>query len=543
MAVGLDSQTDRAATRSAQAPQTAMDEVHAARKAATKPGDPPGQSPSAATPQEINFGSADDFKKLYGPDAPVGAAPVQTARAEVVRAPERSPHSAAPGDASQPVTDATRTPSEIQRDNAEARESLLQAAQKKYKDDPKALEAFKADMNTFEHRMAKSPSEIGHTYQQVERMLDGKSMELPDKDMKKIAGEVMHQAATPQINQGDSEDCLAASLETRLYTRAPAVAAKMMADMSLTGSYRTTDNRDIRLDQRTITDYQSTVALQGQEVRTQASQIMQATLRNVDLDMANKENGTNLRYEVHSDNKTIQALGMAGNGEHIVDYSQNPPKDVTANYPGMRNGYAEEVYQSVAGTNDGGFTLNAYTQVNKDEFKKSLDEMARQGKFPATIGVNLLQEPFKTQGGGEGSALAATIMMNGLPMHAITINSYDPKTGQIEYTNHLSGSQTGTISRDDLFRAMHEPELEGYTDAMGNSMKKVFDADPALQRDHMGDRMFGLLSFMEPQNRQKIAESLSKKLGIDVLASMTDEQRERLGLYHGPVEWIRHQFE
>jgi len=544
MATGIDSRNDASAdARLAAPPQTVIDQVHQLRTTAKAPDAGASGSPPVV-PQEVSFGGTDDFQRLYGKDALLGAA--APARAEVhngqpPRSGDQPSSPPKPGDNRQPVTDRTNPGAEPT--NAQARESLLKAAREQFKNDPKALEAFQHDMDTFEARMSKSPGEIGKTYGQIERMLTGHSMALPDKDRKSIAAEVMHQASTPHINQGDSEDCLAASLETRMYTRAPAQAAKLMADMVLTGSYETTNHRMIRLDADTMNGYQSKLSLMGQEARTHASKIMQATLRNIDLDMVNQEQGTNLRYEIHADSKMLQALNFNGNGEHVVDYSKNPPQDVTKEHNGMRNGYDEDVYQAVTGTNDGGFSLNAYTQVNKEEFKKALDDMARQGKFPATIGVNLLQEPFQTQGGGRDSALGAMVMMNGLAMHAITINSYDPKTGQIEYTNHLSGSQTGKIDRDDLFKAMHQPDLDGFTDGFAQNVRDQAKADPSL-KDKVANNMFQMLSMLEPEGRQHVLDVLSQQLGIDLKSKMTREERHRLGLKEDDIfDFLRRQFQ
>jgi hypothetical protein len=540
MATGIDSPTDRVDAQRAPTSQGAIDEVHRLRTA--KPTDPSSRGGTAPIGQEIAFG---DFQKLYGKEAVAGAvAPVQMARADApvhekaARAVDGQPQLVRPADASSPVTDRTHVPAGAERTNAEARESLLNAARDKYKNDPKALEAFQQDMNTFEKRMSKWPTlapEIGRTYGQIEKLLNGHSIDVSDKERVKIAGQVMHQVAKPQINQGNSEDCLAASLETRLYERAPSQAAKLMADMTLNGGYETTDHRTIRLDQGTIANYRPEVANAGQEPRSHASQIMQAVLRNIELDKINQEGTTDLRYEIHPPG------GLLDNGERVMDYSKHPAEDVSKTNLGMRFTDAEAVYDKVAGTKDNGFSTYFYSHQNSDEFKRALDEMARKGKFPATIGVNLLQEPFMSQGGGPWAAVGAAIMSNGMPMHAVTINSYDPRTGKIEYTNHVNGSETHSISRDDLFKTMFQPALPGYVDVLAKGINEEMKKDPSVKAN-VEHNISTLLTFMQPDQRKQVLEELSQKTGLDLQSQLTREERARLGVESGVFDFLTHPF-
>jgi len=488
-------------------PQGAIDEVHRERQAATTTDR--GTHRSGTTPQEIAFGGTADFQKLYGKDA-----------------------------VHRPVTDASAHPG-AEPTNSEARESLLKAARDKFKNDPKALAAFQHDMDDFEKRMGKWPtlsSEIGHTYAQVERLLNGHSIEVSDKEKVKIAGELMHQLAKPQINQGNSEDCVAASLETRLDTRAPSQAARLVADMTLTGNYKTSDGRTITMDQHTIADYHPDIANTGQEPRSHASQIMQATLRNVELDRYNQEHGTNLRYEIRT------SSGLLDNGERVIDYSKHPPQDVTSANMGMPLAHSDDVYDKVSGTKEQGFYLYFYNQQNGAEFKRKLDEMARDGKFPATIGVNLFQEPFMTEGGGAWASTGAALMSpTGIPMHAITINNYDPRTGQIEYTNHIRGSEVHTISRDDLLKAMYQPLLPGYTDKLADGINEAIKKDPSVKAN-VENNISTLLTFIQPDQRAQFIDELSAKTGIDLRAQLTRDERARLGLESGVLDFLSSPF-
>jgi len=529
MATGLDVPATKPEKQS-QPSSAALDEVYTTR-AAAQPAERAGASNGGAT-DHISMGGPHDMQALYGKDARIGlVTPVQV-KADV------TPGQTLPKDGGIRPNDKASTFENQQPGVVQAREQLLQSAQRQFKDNPAALAAFQRDMSALEHRLRNLPqsaAEITGTYGQVQRMLDGHSMALSDKDRKDLAGQVLHQAAVAKINQGNNNDCLAASLETRLYTRAPAEAARLMTDMVLTGSYQTSDHRMIRLDAETMNRYESPVG-SGQEPQSYASKIMQATLRNIDFDKMNQEDHTNLRYSIHADDPKLQALGIAGNGETVIDWSKTPPQNVTEKYPGMRNGFAEEVYQSVAGTNDGGFTLNFYTQVSSEEFKRSLEQMARAGKFPATIGVNLLQEPFKTQAGGDAAAQSATIATNGFPLHAITITGYNPKTGKIEYTNHLNGSRTNTIDRDDMFRAMHLPDLDGMADKLAESTAAALKADPSTKITQEG--LFEILSTIDGKGREHVLEALSKKMGTDLRDILTSEQQSRLGVYHSGLRGL-----
>ena len=125
---------------------------------------------------------------------------------------------------------------------------------------PKEREQFISDMRKFEsdfkERSTKSEAdkhfEMANTYRQVSRLLSAdtdvlsrypqckqSSSETPWRVQ--AAEQIMHQAAEPtSVDQGVLAVCPTAALQVRQYWRDPSAVAKLVTDVLLTGSYKTT---------------------------------------------------------------------------------------------------------------------------------------------------------------------------------------------------------------------------------------------------------------------------------------------------------------
>lgn len=79
-------------------------------------------------------------------------------------------------------------------------------------------------------------------YKQLNRMLvpDSKGMELPLISRRDLAEQATNHAAFPTtIDQGGNSTCNVTTIENRIYTRSPKEIARMLADLSETGTYTT----------------------------------------------------------------------------------------------------------------------------------------------------------------------------------------------------------------------------------------------------------------------------------------------------------------
>src|SRR5262249_3579646 len=131
-----------------------------------------------------------------------------------------------------------------------------EAARSKMK--PEEFEFFKKDMQNFETRMQNNPQETAKTFREIRRLLEPEGQTMVDaKHMKNLAIDVMHHAAEPKsVSQDIRNTCSVAALESRIYTRHPSDAAKLVADMATKGSFTTADGaNNITLDKQTVGFY------------------------------------------------------------------------------------------------------------------------------------------------------------------------------------------------------------------------------------------------------------------------------------------------
>src|SRR5262249_53565715 len=127
-----------------------------------------------------------------------------------------------------------------------------------------------------------SPEEVAKTYKQIERLLEpsgDKPIEQAEKN--KLALEVMRHVAHPQdISQGSYNTCNVTTVETRTYTRQPSEAAKLVADVALTGQYTAHDGTVVAVSPKA--HGQSKLDLPTPDgTRDHASEIFQVTAVNI----------------------------------------------------------------------------------------------------------------------------------------------------------------------------------------------------------------------------------------------------------------------
>ncbi len=180
----------------------------------------------------------------------------------------------------------------------------------------------------------KAREEVAKTYEQIGKLMQaGDNPDLPkikSADRILLAQQVMHQAASPDdVSQGGYNTCNVASGESRVYTKSPSEAARLVTDIVTTGKYTSNGSppttvevgkdKDIHPDSLLKVGESKHAHDVGANHRSYASQIFEVTAVNMHY---HKENAANppqkIRYEQHAPNGT-------DNGERLYDYSKVDP--------------------------------------------------------------------------------------------------------------------------------------------------------------------------------------------------------------------------
>lgn len=174
----------------------------------------------------------------------------------------------------------------------------------------------------------KAQEQVNETYRQVGTLLeanDNPSVPIDAAGRSRLAREIIKNAADPtEIRQGNHNTCNVATVENRLYTRQPALAAKLVVDMATTGSYVAKDGTKVALDRQSLRPDEDAEQKNSLSNRNFASQIFQVTA--VNLSYAKTQ--PSIHYEQHSVDPKLPGDG----GERQVDYSSGKPHDRVPNW-------------------------------------------------------------------------------------------------------------------------------------------------------------------------------------------------------------------
>ncbi len=393
---------------------------------------------------------------------------------------------------------------EISKSNPEAVEKLRESEKnyehKKLEDwANKSLQEperskFKKDMVTFEERAKKdglAHADVAVTYREIQRLTNATGeTPLTSLERNHLAQQVLHQAAVPtSIDQGTHNTCNITTVEARCYTRTPAQAARLVADVALTGEYRSThDGTLVKQDPKAHT--QSKVWPTPDGARSHASEIFQVTATNLYYVKHNALHGTNLRYEQVDPNP-----GDKGdNGERLWDGNKEVPdgKGGFDRTPSLSEGRLTVISNEISARPEDDVTLasakwysgtaeNVTKIESKEDLATKLKYLKEHGQLPVIVRVNTTAEPFYTdsgQGAAGGSGGA----------HVVTITDFDEKTNSVTIDNQWgTGSDHGKdkpIAIKDLFTSMQsnvgiEEQLK--RDVADNKANGVVDTPKQLE--------------------------------------------------------------
>lgn len=317
------------------------------------------------------------------------------------------------------------------------------------------LEAFRHDMTTFEQRLGPDHAQVLETYKQVERITEAQGEKpLTSDDRAGLAATVMHYSAVPtDVRQGDYNTCTVASMEARTYMRSPADAARLVADVSLTGHYRAADDTEVKVDPTPHGDSKAELTVPP-STRPHAGEIFETTAMNIYWAKFNNQQQTNLHYLTEDPTFPKTPGDNADTGERVEDYSTRPAKLVLKGLPGLGAADAATVSAAITGK-DVDRVLVSESELRdekrqdrvpfllpesqsrqidiKDEnaLRSELQKLKDEHKLPVGVAVNPNSEPFHTD---SGAAFAAGDGVS--PMkHVVTITDYDPKSGHVLVAN------------------------------------------------------------------------------------------------------------
>ncbi|HEY9871408.1 MAG TPA: hypothetical protein V6D08_19780, partial [Candidatus Obscuribacterales bacterium] len=352
----------------------------------------------------------------------------------------------------------------LESDNvALERRRLLELIEDKV-DDSQHRAKFIADMARFEQRAQKQgikPDDVARTYYEISRLLDAAGDKpLTSRQRIAVAEQVMSQAANPgSIDQGVYGTCNVASVEVRTYTRDPVAAARLVADVAITGKYEAADETEVKIRAESIKPYSGAESNPPEDgTRSHASQIFQVTAAN--LGHARK----NPHYEY-----VLQAPTPSDNGERLYDRSRGrDDEEVTetckpVRSPNLSEDQLVELTNLITGKQEKDFVIvhdgyrssdNILRIKSEQELSEALALAVRNGRLPVIVRVDAGNQPFfrDSDGGTAGGSDGA---------HVVTVTGYDqgpPARVTIDNTwgsksDHPGGSE---ISLHDLYLSMRE---------------------------------------------------------------------------------------
>ena len=186
---------------------------------------------------------------------------------------------------------------------------------------------FRSDVEDLEARVQKrelSAEKATAVYKEAYRLFCGESkVGVESAHLKCVGSQVVHQAAHPEdVDQGMWDQCHVTDSELRLWYRQPELAARIAADNALNGKHTTPSGETVNVAKSVRpADKASLKTPPGDNVRSYATQLVNLTAINLEVQEFNRAHGTNLEY--------IQGpVTDKSNGAMLVDNSTKPPSPV-----------------------------------------------------------------------------------------------------------------------------------------------------------------------------------------------------------------------
>lgn len=328
----------------------------------------------------------------------------------------------------------------------------------------KDLKRFRQDMIAFEDRALRSgldKTEVGGTYNQIARLLNNTGDQpIKQEDKLKIAQQILDQAARPDtIDQGLHQTCSVTVVESRIYTRNPSAAARLVADVATTGQFQTADGSRISIDAKSlVADEEARQHPNPDRLRSYASQLFQIAAVNVHWQrQTHTPSGSvvargAIHYEQHQDLR-----GPWDRGERLIDYSGPVPREI-GKQPQLGVGHLTDISNQITGLHESGFTLenrrrggmNSIYVSSEQELKDEILKARASGNLPVILRVHTGNDPFDSGTAASSSASAGV-------WHVVTITEIDEQNGKVKLNNSWGTSSDRWVKLKTLYRATLDP--------------------------------------------------------------------------------------
>lgn len=337
--------------------------------------------------------------------------------------------------------------------------------------------AMEKDMRSFEARARKQhlePEAVQQFYHQINRLLTEKPIrELTPGAKHQLAREIMHQAAHPEsVVQGQHNTCNVASVEFRLYMRAPEAAARTVTNLALSGHFMTKDLSTITLNKTSLEmDSEAKNNPHDGTKRTYASQLLQLGAVNVRWQRDHSIDGLSYFYQQDKQHQ-----------ERLMQYIDGkPPHDsdgTVAFTPKLGVKDLTDIYNQIARTNDkhiAAENINGMRQTNvrlpestdndvrlrsTTELHTLLLQAKREHKLPLFLGVHTGNHPFDTQ---QLRVNPNLVRVDGdFGWHGIAIYDYDEKSHTAKIHNSWGKANDINVNVDQLYKATVVPNEPGF---------------------------------------------------------------------------------
>ena len=368
---------------------------------------------------------------------------------------------------------------------ADARELVLERSSKLIAGEAK-VNQFKESLQKFDERAAArnlSQAEKLGVYMQLNRLLDPE-VKLANGNAGLLAKAMISNAADPTaIDQGAHNTCNVTTLEARLYTQEPATVARVIADVAISGGFKTADGSTIR-PASLAPDLEAKFDPTPDGLRNYASLIFQNTAINV--------------HWMRKD--TLPGGVMAGKGnieymqgkpgepeEYLLNKSVNPPvihsfRSLDSSHPWLDVDGLSDINAQITGKPSKDFGIQRWFYPSESNgvskfltfggLKEKLQEYKDRNSFPVIIAVNGDHKPF-----GSG---------NGFAPHVVTVTDYDPVNGLVSLDNQwgkdsdITGlpGQKPKITTRELYDAMSMfPSIDFMKEHITKNLKDIKQSD------------------------------------------------------------------
>lgn len=354
------------------------------------------------------------------------------------------------------------------------RERLIELADARL-DKGKDRQRFREEMERFEERASQqglSADAVKETYGQLARLLevDGDQF-LSRKARIMVAEQAIRLLADPTgVDSGYHKTCNVTAVEARMYTRYPAAAVRLLADIATNGRYVSADGSVIVPTAASLKpDDEAGFKSVRPGERPYASQIFQVTAVNVFWQRQSRDPAGNAVARGSIKYEQLGVRMKPDTGERLMDYSQGKPveaRDRRGNVlrqPYMRTNDVVEVSNQISGMLETDVLLeNDYKPDNglltktfrsEAELANLLVQMKKNNRLPVILTVHTGNQPFRSDSRSSTSS--------GGVWHVLSVTDIDESTGRVSVDNqwgrgadHL-GKKAVPVA--DLYKATLEP--------------------------------------------------------------------------------------